>query len=288
MKFENGINLEDTEGGLLVQQHGEAYVARGWQLTDHTIELVETAIASGLRWMIRSGHPQAHARWPKGKGRVYLAFSPTRENQWSLAIDTYNNQREDYGHAVFCGKYHQQFLDHTIPFIFEKRNKNSGHMVVARQDVLPTIRKLSRIDHRVLYLGRSNYEQEGFVTEYDLQRSIILDWAKTPFATDHRVIGDEFPVDSGHNPRRIDILARACGSGDWLVIEVKRAEAHPDAVHQLEGYLLALGQRDDFLGGQLKGALVAERIPDLVRKLARQTGVSAYEVSYPMSFRQIA
>ena len=60
--FENGIRLEEVEEGLLVKQYNEAYVARKWRLSDNTIELVEAAIESGLRWMIRVQHPQAHAR----------------------------------------------------------------------------------------------------------------------------------------------------------------------------------------------------------------------------------
>ncbi|MGY6549069.1 MAG: hypothetical protein ACXIU7_08690 [Roseinatronobacter sp.] len=79
-------------------------------VTEPTIDLVKAALGSKLRWMIREGHPQAHSRWPSGKGRVYLAFSPTRENHWSVAIDSFSESKGDFAHAVFNGKYHHQFL----------------------------------------------------------------------------------------------------------------------------------------------------------------------------------
>lgn len=288
MRFDNGIELTDVEGGLLVSQHGDAYVARNWKLSDATVELVETALKSGLRWMIRKGHPQAHARYPSGKGRVYLAFSPTRENQWSLAVDTYREGRNDYDFGVFNGKYHKQFQERSVPFKFEARNRSAGHMVVAREHVLPTLRLMGELDHSVLYLGRSSRTAEGFQTEYDIQRAILLEWNKTPFSERYEIISDEYPVDSGVNPRRIDVLARDASSGDTLVIEVKRAEAKIAAVQQIEDYLVMLGHRDDLAYGKLKGVLVAERIPEVVRSYANDQGIEAYEAEYPFSLKQVA
>lgn len=286
--FEFGVELEEVDGGLLVRQYEDAYVARGWRLAASTVELVETALASGLRWMIREGHPQSHARWPGGKGRVYLAFSPTRENHWSLAIDTFESQRMDYGFGAFNGKYRQQFVDQGISFEFEKRNRTAGHMIVERSRVLPTLGLMAEFDHSVLYLGRSGTSAVGFATEYDIQRAILIGWTKTPFASRARIIGDEVPVDPGANPRRIDILAREGDAGDWLVIEIKRAEANVEAVRQIQSYLTALAFRDDPLPGLIRGALVAERIPEVVRAAAAQAEIAAYEVTFPLTLRQVA
>ena len=155
MRFENGIELQNVDAGLRVRQHSDSYIARKWHLTPTTIELVNTALSSGLRWMIRDGHPQAHALEPSGKGRVYIAFSPTRDQHWSVAIDSYNPNKGDYAHAVFNGKYHEQFVERGVPFDFEKRNTTAGHLVVKRDDVLATVRLMKDFDHSVLYLGRS-------------------------------------------------------------------------------------------------------------------------------------
>ena len=39
------------------------------------------------------------------------------------------------------------------------------------------------------------------------------------------MVQDEFPVDGGLTSRRIDILSHHASSQDWLIIELKRAEA---------------------------------------------------------------
>ena len=287
VKFENGLELEDRDGGILVRQFHDAYLARNWQLTNQTIQLVQTAIESGLRWMIREGHPQANARWPSGKGRVYLAFSPKRENQWSVAIDTFRKSSGDFGHAVFNGKYQEQFVQCEVPFDFEKRNRGAGHMVVVRERVLSTLRLLRDMDHGVLYLGRSDRTTRGFATEYDIQRALHLNWGETVFSKRYVVVTDEFPVDGGQNPRRIDLLCKDQNSGDHLVIEIKRAEANLDAVSQIKDYVHALRGREEFRGVSVTGALVAERIPLAVRQEAKRCEFSAYEISYPHELERV-
>ena len=288
VEFENGIQLEELDKGLLVRQYEDAYIARRWRLSDHTIELVRTASRSGFRWMIRKGHPQSHARWPSGKGRVYLAFSPTRENQWSVAIDSVNTKGDNYGIAVFNGKYRRLFDEQGIDFEFEKRNRTSGHLVIDRPRVLSTIQTMADFDHSVLYLGRSHSDDRCFATEYDIQRKILFEWSKTPFGASAQVIGDEFPVDTGKNPRRIDILARDDQSGDYIVIEVKRAEVQLDAIVQLKDYVGGLSGRENFSGTDLHAVLVAERIPPKVIAAAEAAGIAAYEIAYPLTFRRLA
>ncbi len=124
--FPNAIVLEEVDGGLLVRQGDEVYVARNWVLTEPVIALVEAAMSAGLCWMIRTEHPRRNARWPNKRGVVYLAFSPSQHQQWALAVDTIRPATGDYGHAVFNGKYHEQFLKLGLRFTFEKRNKGSG------------------------------------------------------------------------------------------------------------------------------------------------------------------
>lgn len=286
-KFPGGIEVENMDAGLLVRQGGEAYVARKWQLSWATEELIETAIGSGLGCMIRDDHPRRNARWPNTRGVVYLAFSTISSDQWALAIDTFNPRRGDYSAAVFNGKYQTQFTDAGISFKFEGRNKGSGHLVVARQDVIQTLQGLAKFDHSVLALNRTTHEGDGFTTEYVLQQQILSKWKQTPWADRYDVVQDGFPVDGGLTSRRIDILARDRTTGDWLVIELKRAEANIAAVHQVSEYMLALGKRDDFSHGRLDGVLVAERVSSAVRGVAANEGVSVYEASWPFTFVQV-
>lgn len=285
--YPNGILVEEVEGGLLVRQRGEAYVARNWQLTAPVERLIQTALESGLGCMIREDHPLRKARWPNARGVVYLAFSAAPELQWSVAIDTFRAGRGDYGHAVFNGKYHTQFVEKGIPFVFEGRNKTSGHLVVARDSVIPTLKALSDFDHSVLALNRTVHQGDGFTTEYVIQHSIIANWEQTPWGERYDIVQDEFPVDGGLTSRRIDILARERLTGDWLIIELKRAEARPAAVDQVADYLLALGQQDKFAHGRLDGVLVAERIPPAVRTLAEAEGVATYEIDWPLNLKRV-
>ena len=281
--YSNGIEVEEVEGGLLVRQGAEAYVARNWRLTTPVEKLIETAFRSGLECMIRDDHPRQNARWPNPRGVVYLAFSPGPGVQWSLAIDTFRAGKADYGHAVFNGKYHEQFIAAGIPFVFEGRNKTAGHLVVTREDVIPTLEALSGFDHSVLALNRSAHDGAGFTTEYVIQREILTNWDQMPWSSHYDVVQDEYPVDGGLTSRRIDILARDRVTGDWLIIELKRAEAKPEAVRQVADYLLALGKQDKFAHGRLDGVLVAERISSAVRTLAKAEGVAAYEVNWPLN-----
>jgi len=286
--FPNGATVENVANGLLVRQAGKAYVARNWTLAPSVEDLIETAFAAGLSCMIREDHPRRNARWPNDRGVVYLAFSPNPEDQWSLAIDTFRPGGGDFGFGVFNGKYQTQFDAAGLPFVFEGRNKGAGHLVVARDRVIPTLRALATFDHSVLAFNRTPHLGEGFTTEYVIQRQILTNWQQTPWFARYDVVQDEFPVDGGLTSRRIDILARDRITGDWLVIELKRAEAHPSAVGQVAEYLTALGRRDDFAAGRLQGALVAQRVPPNVRSMAMAEGVAAYEIEWPMSLNRIA
>lgn len=161
LKLVNGILLEEIEEGLLVRQGPEAYVARDWCLSPPVIELVEGAAAAGLNWMIRNNHPRHNARWPNKRGVVYLAFSPTENQQWSLAIDSIRPKAADFGHGVFNGKYHEQFVSRELPFTFEKRNKGAGHLVVTREHVFLRSQPCPALTMKSLTLAGSSKSTQG-------------------------------------------------------------------------------------------------------------------------------
>ncbi len=286
-KFRNGIQLEQLDGGLLVRQYRQAYFARNWRLSHNTLELVRTAVQSHLWWMIRNRHPQANARWPHGKGVVYLAFSPQRDDHWSLAIDTVSPSGDDFGHAVFNGKYRRQFEEHRVSFEFEKRNTRAGHMVVARDDVLKTIRLVANLDHSVLSNSAQQAVVDGFLTESDIQHALLGEWGETPFAS-FQSPRQEVPLGDRRNARRIDILAEHPITDEVLIVELKRAQASKDAVDQVLGYSRELGNQPDFVGRTLCRVFVAERVSDEVKDYARKHGVRAYEVSWPLALNRVA
>lgn len=283
----DALEIREVDTGLMVRQGDESYIARNWKFTSAVKDLITAARDAGLGCMIRDDHPRRNARLPNTRGVVYIAFSPSSETQWSLAIDSFRPASGDFGVAIFNGKYQAQFLASGIPFTFEARNKGAGHLVVARQNVIPTVRALAGFDHSVLALNRTPHAGEGFTTEYVLQRQILTNWLKTPWAANHDVIQDEFPVDGGLTSRRIDILARDRTNGNWLVMELKRAEASVAAVHQVVGYLGALARRDGFVHGRLQGVLVAERFSQPVRTAAEAENIAIYEAQWPHTFRRM-
>ena len=170
--------------------------------------------------------------------------------------------------------------------------------MVDRARVLPTLQAVAEFDHTVLSLGRSEQKPNGFVHEYDIEwlnppkaaaascQAVLFGWAKTPFGAQARIIGDEVPVDSGKNPRRVDILARDIETGDYLVIELKRAEAQSDAIDQLQGYITGMERRAEYGESTLRGILIAERVSPTVTEEARAAGITVYEIEHPFAFRE--
>lgn len=57
-RFAGANQIKNLDGGLLVRQCAEAYIARNWQLSQPTEELIKTAIGAGLSCMIRNDHPR--------------------------------------------------------------------------------------------------------------------------------------------------------------------------------------------------------------------------------------
>lgn len=285
-EFDNGIVLEEVDTGLLVRQWDDAYLAKRWRLSESVIELVECSIQSGLRWMIRERHPQHSRRWPSQTGTVYLAFSPTREGQWSLAIDTFRPASGEFGSGVFNGKYQYQFDESGLPYIFEKRNKTAGHLVVAKPDVISTVRALSGFNHHVLDLGREA-QGDGFHTEYDIQRSLIANWNRLDFGSQFSIVGDEVPLDQGMTPRRIDILAKHHSAPLYWVIELKRGEAPPSALEQVCGYVSSVCESARFGGIGAQGIIIAERIGVQLQSAAEQRDVVCYEIAWPYKLTRV-
>lgn len=83
-------------------------------------------------------------------------------------------------------------------------------------------------------------------------------------------------------------MARDRQTGDWLIIELKRAEAPIEAVHQVTGYRMALELRDDFAFGRLDCAPVAERSSPAAREFAGSEGVAVYEAEWLLTLRRVA
>ena len=90
------------------------------------------------------------------------------------------------------------------------------------------------------------------------------------------------------NPRRIDILARDNATQDYILLEIKRAEASLEAIEQLLGYMLGLSKREEYSQNQMYGVLIVERIPNEVLKEAKEALISTFEIDYPITFHGLS
>lgn len=285
-KFKFGITLEDVENGILVKQYDIAYIARNWKITKEVIEMVDTCLESGMRWMIRSNHPKRSNQYPNKMGVVYLAFSPTRDNQWSMAIDTFNPNTNKFRFGVFNGKYKTQFDQNKISYNFEGRNKNSGHIVVERDKLFSTIKKLAVMDHSVLFFDKKKIKSDGFIAETDMQRFMIINWKKTPFSS-YEFVRDEYPLSRGRNSKKIDLLGFNKKTKTYVVIELKKNEALKKDLCQVLGYCNTLKAKQEFKKFKLKPVLITERISKDVKENANKYKIDTYELNWPGKFSKI-
>ena len=182
-QFENGIQLEELDEGSRAPRPSIRRCIRCPSVAAKRTHAGTRACLSSRRVSVDDTEgPSAGARaLALGRGRVYLAFSPTREGQWSIAVDSVNARSDDFGIAVFNGKYRRQFDLNGIQYEFEKRNRTSGHLVIDRDRVLPTLQAVAAFDHTVLSLRRLAQNRNCFGTEYDIQRAVLFRWSETPF-----------------------------------------------------------------------------------------------------------
>ena len=285
-QFKFGIIIEDVKEGLLVKQYEKKYIARNWKITKEVIDMISLCLDSGMRWMIRENHPKRSNLFPNKKGVVYLAFSPTKENQWSLAIDTFNPNSKKFRFGVFNGKYRTQFDKYKVPYKFERRNKTQGHMEVSREKLFMAIKTLSKLDHSVLFFNKKQIQAEGFIQETDMQRYLILNWKKTPFSK-YDLIGDEYPVTSGRNTKRIDLFGYYKKSNTYIIIELKKHEANQDALEQVNNYYKILKKKIEFKKSKFCKVLIAERIAKDIKIKATEKKIDTYEMNWPGLFKKI-
>ena len=75
-------------------------------------------------------------------------------------------------------------------------------------------------------------------------------------------------------------MAKGINLDEYLVIEIKRAEANIEVLDQIKGYLAALRKNDEMSGASIRGVLIAERIPERVLSSANQLGFETYKIEY--------
>lgn len=81
---EQGLKVSEVSRGLLVEQRGDAYVAKNWRLSSSVIDVINRALHYGLISLIQNGQPQTSKREPTGDGAEYLSFARRPNEYWIM------------------------------------------------------------------------------------------------------------------------------------------------------------------------------------------------------------
>lgn len=83
-----GLEIEESEVGLIVNQEGQSYLARNWAHTNLLEQIINLAIQYGLTYLIRHTHPRPSNRLPEGiDGVEYIGFSKSPDDRWVFVVD---------------------------------------------------------------------------------------------------------------------------------------------------------------------------------------------------------
>lgn len=281
------LRLSQTNEGILVEQAGDAYIARHFALSDDVIHVVELALRYGLTCMMQNGHPQASKRGAKGDGAVYLSFARAPDEYWVLTLDDrLQGERikpRAFVKQVLINKRYRHALEEAgIPHQMEPfRNASNVHVPIEYAE-LALAASVSYLDVHAVRGGKRGLKgaYPGFRDEADIERW-LMEHLHNQIITGREVeiIDRQFRVKSGI----VDILLIDKQTGNLCVLEVKQGRAQPeDVTEQLARYLSCPEIRRIAGGKVAVGLLVAEKIGATVRKAvaASTAPIVAYEIEW--------
>ena len=268
------LELADTDGGLRVRQGDEAYIARGWKLTQSVLAIVEMALSHDLGCMIQNRHPQTSKREPMGDGAVYLSFARKSTEHWVLGLNenagSDRQSRTTVVRALFNKNYRHALVQADIPFQVEKF-RNASNIEVPIEFAEKAVKAcLPYLDSHARQKGKGAIEGEypGFRDEADIERWLMENLNKTTLGRAVSILGRQVRIDVGI----IDILARDELTGAIVVIEVKQGRAQPiHVVGQLARYLASKDIARIAKGSRIVGMIVAELIESTTKNAIEQS-----------------
>ena len=265
----HSLELSNTARGVLVRQDGDAYVAKGWELSESVLKVVETALRCGLACMIQNRHPQPSKREPMGDGAIYLSFARRSTEYWVLGLNDNagldRRNRSSVERILFNKNYRHALIQADIPFQVEKF-RNASNIEVPFQYLQDAVEAcLPYLDTHAHQRGKSGVEGEypGFRDEADIERWLMEQTDDKTFGRAISIVGRQVRTEVGI----IDILARDNESDGFIVIEVKQGRAQPVHVEeQLVRYLSSRYMAQLSKGKPSVGILVAELIEASTRE----------------------
>lgn len=262
------LELSETDGGVLVWQSDEAYLARDWRLTKSVLEVIAIALSRGLVCMIQNRHPQASKRAPMGDGAVYLSFARRATEYWVLGLNdnagSDRQSRSDVRRVLFNKRYRSALIQADVPFQLEKF-RNASNLEVPVEHVEAAIDAcLPYLDSHALQRGKGGIRGSyvGFRDEADIERWLMENMSDELLGRRVSIVARQKRIDAGV----IDILMRDEATEGLIVLEVKQGRAQPvHVVEQLTRYL-ASPDTNSLAGGRpVFGCLIAEVIEQNTR-----------------------
>jgi hypothetical protein len=279
------LELIERDDGIEVRQFGDAYLAKGWRLTESVMSLVHLAAENNLGVMLQHGHPQSSNRLPNGDGTEYLSFARTQETYWVFAINDQSGltrkSRSDVRWVLFNKAYRGPIAGAGVPSEIEPfRNASNirvarDHVAAALASCLPWVDELGHRGGRRGAIGTF----PGFRDEADIERRLMENIAALVPGRHFQLLGRQRTIDAGI----VDLLLTEVERIGTVVVEVKQGRAQRQHVdEQLRRYLASRDVAKLTKGGRVVGCLVAERIDDGLRRHIRNChpDIVAFEVRW--------
>lgn len=268
--------LKQVSNGILVEQSGSAYIARGWHLTPEVQRIIELALEAGLISMIQRDHPRESNRLPNGAGVDYLTFAPSDQHRWVFVLDMDACSKRQAPKVVKFSKTYKHAL-RRARISCSPEWRSPQELVVALSDLPAAVNAAAPLwdqlgQRRGKALERGLHEH--FVDEEDLHSYIVQNWDQTFGDLGFELVASRFLLGGlAHRQGEIDILAQ--DDSGLVVVELKNwavwntGGETPD--RQLMRYMthpdvLELSRRS---GGTIRGVLIAQNMDHRLRQEVR-------------------
>ncbi len=284
----------EVEGGLIVKQAGEQYLARGWRLTPELIGTVEAFFEHGCPHLIRLNHPMPENRT---KGVDYLGFSRSPTEMWVAVIDQYSG-RPSIDRVTVQKRFRDILIGAKFPFAWE--TSGGKNIFIERRD-LPDL--LALLTPEIIAEAETRRKRRNgtaralarspmIVSEDELQEKLAGELREKRFS---EIFGEVAKVIEhprwgrrmlGPRPQTTDIPDVILFTDKtMLILELKLNEVDTQALHQVANYAANDEAARLAEGRKIQAVVIGHRLnPEVGRAENRQiNGVSIPIFLYSLS-----
>jgi hypothetical protein len=277
----SGLTLTNLDSAVLVEQHGRRYRARGWQLTDELVRIVDIATSCGMTANWVEGHPSAP--YLEGgerfdRGSHHLTFARHHDQPWvfvlgaearppSIRVVTFTSKLVDHIHRLGIGYRWEHAGGHNI--LMDPKHL---HEALAGLTASGALDELNRSTQR-RHTQREVLRRTGLLTEMDVEIAFLQHLKKR-----RRLSG---PVDvRPHMDGRYPDMVLRCDDRTIIVVELKFDHAGRAALDQLQSYLRLPSMLQRAGTDRLHGVLVARTFAERIGAGPSTETVSAYQYGH--------